>query len=244
MCSTLALTASKETSPHAWSKLHPASSQEHRRWKHLHMRGANCSFRLPLPRREETSPHAWSKPVHRPGARSLGGNISTCVEQTGVHGLRRGVEEKHLHMRGANPLRNPLRIQPIETSPHAWSKRYRPTDGKTVSGNISTCVEQTNIVGKSKILHMETSPHAWSKLNKTLERIRQGGNISTCVEQTTSSRMTTISTEKHLHMRGANKYNGDVMTTGEETSPHAWSKQRHLGVSYQRYAICSSSNPR
>ena len=91
--------------------------------------------------------------------------------------------KKHLHMRGANQKIAALLAAKEETSPHAWSKLLSVVIALVISGNISTCVEQTTGVDnakalKEKHLHMrgankttvkastlfmETSPHAWSK---------------------------------------------------------------------------------
>ena len=172
--------------------------------KHLHMRGANFAENDSVAKRQETSPHAWSKLADGHEHLQLGGNISTCVEQTASSRRRPTRWKKHLHMRGAN---NPAKEDAgnrRETSPHAWSKHLTFAVERNIRGNISTCVEQTLSPGshtceERKHLHMrganlrpnrlncrasETSPHAWSKLIKPSVGYMQGGNISTCVEQT------------------------------------------------------------
>ena len=53
------------------------------------------------------------------------------------------------------------------------------------------------------------------------------GNISTCVEQICFTSRFPESTEKHLHMRGADTYDPHDEFDEEETSPHAWSRCRH-----------------
>ena len=156
--------------------------------------------------------------------------------------------QKHLHMRGANPIVSGWSPTKPETSPHAWSKHARQEHPSPALGNISTCVEQTiwvkDLLNESqKHLHMrganlpaskhddllrETSPHAWSKrLSLTLFLV-EARNISTCVEQTSVCNPASGGRWKHLHMRGANKDSGYRWLSIWETSPHAWSKQRHL----------------
>ena len=132
----------------------------------------------------------------------------------------------------------------VETSPHAWSRSTGKVGEYDMMRNISTCVEQIPRLLMSasrawKHLHMrgadyspspsfkaftETSPHAWSRYIHRPRMGRCGGNISTCVEQIlpTSGRRT--SSEKHLHMRGADLVAIVWPPTNGETSPHAWSR--------------------
>ena len=153
-------------------------------------------------------------------------------------------------MRGANcRFHQRTRTRP-ETSPHAWSKPSVLERIFPLSGNISTCVEQTfqpcmtcpflqkhlHMRGANKLrllkgdMSKETSPHAWSKqcgmiLIKTSNR-----NISTCVEQTLQLFFKRLRREKHLHMRGANLVMFRFLVLVLETSPHAWSKLSRNGI--------------
>ena len=156
--------------------------------------------------------------------RALHRNSSTCVEQTCSRRSHRRPGRKHLHMRGANLAKQPIRRLGGETSPHAWSKPSVMGMYPLVFRNISTCVEQTSSLSRTlpmswKHLHMrganslsqlpskisvETSPHAWSKLRRVRDSSMQMGNISTCVEQTQKLHQYQKQFEKHLHMRGAN----------------------------------------
>ena len=127
--------------------------------KHLHMRGANFAENDSVAKRQETSPHAWSKLADGHEHLQLGGNISTCVEQTASSRRRPTRWKKHLHMRGAN---NPAKEDAgnrRETSPHAWSKHLTFAVERNIRGNISTCVEQTHqafrwLYAGRKHLHM------------------------------------------------------------------------------------------
>ena len=77
---------------------------------------------------------------------------------------------------------------------------------------------------------LETSPHAWSRLRQH-SGLKVGiGNISTCVEQTVKWTRSFSQRWKHLHMRGADQLNNASHHKEAETSPHAWSRQRHLVV--------------
>ena len=235
-----------------------------RLWKHLHMRGANRAPPGRTPATPETSPHAWSKRLLRPDPRQVPGNISTCVEQTqrkssalrDFRNISTCVEqtlqkpnddpqiEKHLHMRGANLFCPGIFGPCVETSPHAWSKP-EPTHEYLCEDWKHLHMRGANSYGHNYYIRgTETSPHAWSKPCRLVVARHKLGNISTCVEQTTLWSCRTHATWKHLHMRGANSALSLRKAKSSETSPHAWSKQRHLGASYQRYAICSSSNPR
>ena len=70
----------------------------------------------------------------------------------------------------------------------------------------------------------ETSPHAWSRLNlKSIPQV-SNRNISTCVEQTRTRNSLDRSTQKHLHMRGADPDKLIHIRLIMETSPHAWSR--------------------
>ena len=233
-----------ETSPHAWSR-QPSIFQQDRRYrnistcveqtcpvsspasprrKHLHMRGADY-ISLAYDRiKKETSPHAWSRLWH-----------------INFHSV---FIKKHLHMRGAD-CASLLKFQGImETSPHAWSRRRQAVTECGPVGNISTCVEQTSSsrqalsTGK-KHLHMrgadskypnsrarmrETSPHAWSRLRVLRVYHLYPGNISTCVEQTYLRCEANTLTQKHLHMRGADRRCRQGRRHPSETSPHAWSR--------------------
>ena len=152
-----------ETSPHAWRKLHICfvisvsyrnistcvektdsleSSSIFLR-KHLHMRGENWLRPVKTSLNLETSPHAWRKPMGLKPTGTMMGNISTCVEKTEKHKVLRRILKKHLHMRGENILRSGRRIFFLETSPHAWRKRYLAHNISRRRRNISTCVEKT-----------------------------------------------------------------------------------------------------
>ncbi len=123
------------------------------------MRGANfCSF-FCSSFWSETSPHAWSKLSKHCLACAFVRNISTCVEQTPFIAEPGLVDQKHLHMRGANYEIGKKGYNHKETSPHAWSKLISNADISACNRNISTCVEQT-LLGNSlpwrtkKHLHM------------------------------------------------------------------------------------------
>ena len=51
---------------------------------------------------------------------------------------------KHLHMRGAGEQRRDAAKLSVETSPHAWSRLAKNELIEIITGNISTCVEQTD----------------------------------------------------------------------------------------------------
>ena len=142
-----------------------------------------------------------------------------------LEGLR-----KHLHMRGADvTIPSQLRTR-TETSPHAWSRPRRHSTRPGLNRNISTCVEQTACKPsrgdtKKKHLHMRGADNGTD--NADLQKRR---NISTCVEQTTITSFSTSLWRKHLHMRGADRLAEAEGGTSPETSPHAWSRQRHLVV--------------
>ena len=158
--------------------------------------------------------------------------------------------EKHLHMRGADPKSKPLLMRSVETSPHAWSRPLNTPTIRMLFGNISTCVEQTSASYRpsclrQKHLHMrgadfgqrdksrcpiETSPHAWSRPKRQQVACHAARNISTCVEQTLKGALIATSWQKHLHMRGADPFQQVPNVKDQETSPHAWSRQRHLVV--------------
>ena len=147
-------------------------------------------------------------------------------------------------MRGADGERRQRKERSLETSPHAWSRCPWLISSHPSARNISTCVEQIARTGQEgeghwKHLHMrgadhvgalhpkmnaETSPHAWSRSRRFTDTGNIEGNISTCVEQISPVTLRCLSSQKHLHMRGAD--NGKEHTRGEqpETSPHAWSR--------------------
>ena len=147
-------------------------------------------------------------------------------------------------MRGENLLTSYPVQAPSETSPHAWRKLTFRTDLHDKVGNISTCVEKTNLTNCNKVylekhLHMrgenaesvpiywntrETSPHAWRKLPVEFTPIDTTGNISTCVEKTFRKESGARSRWKHLHMRGENRDTHALFGRETETSPHAWRK--------------------
>ena len=169
------------------------------------------------------------------------------MEKTSCRVIRHLLCAKHLHMRGENLLTSYPVQAPSETSPHAWRKLTFRTDLHDKVGNISTCVEKTNLTNCNKVylekhLHMrgenaesvpiywntrETSPHAWRKLPVEFTPIDTTGNISTCVEKTQNQSQRPEKGEKHLHMRGENVQEGIRRTLKVETSPHAWRKPRH-----------------
>ena len=147
-------------------------------------------------------------------------------------------------MRGANRFASDPLDKDLETSPHAWSKPFGRLIQMILTGNISTCVEQTHTGPETsghhkkhlhmrganrmkldaQLIEMETSPHAWSKLPQLVRDEFHRRNISTCVEQTLPRPLIRYLSWKHLHMRGANI---DGILYGyrhDETSPHAWSK--------------------
>ena len=121
----------------------PRPSRSIRTQKHLHMRGANTLDNLGAGYVAETSPHAWSKLRIHGIAELSKRNISTCVEQTVRDYQGAGELQKHLHMRGANPVSASIRLVSAETSPHAWSKLRGALLRVPLIRNISTCVEQT-----------------------------------------------------------------------------------------------------
>ena len=90
--------------------------------KHLHMRGADIIAPSNPVVAAETSPHAWSRWLVGIGTLFGRGSISTCVEQIRATGACLWTNQKHLHMRGADP----------------------PCIGQALGSrrNISTCVEQ------------------------------------------------------------------------------------------------------
>ena len=153
-------------------------------------------------------------------------------------------------MRGADLSSTTTVPEEKETSPHAWSRRHTAPARPASRRNISTCVEQTHgmiilPIESKKHLHMrgadqhqggregssrETSPHAWSRLQKIGRRFLRHRNISTCVEQTDLAFFLAAFLRKHLHMRGADIALNESRASWLETSPHAWSRQRHLVV--------------
>ena len=171
------------------------------------MRGANLRPNRLNCRASETSPHAWSKPSRLLMQRALHRNSSTCVEQTCSRRSHRRPGRKHLHMRGANRFASDPLDKDLETSPHAWSKPFGRLIQMILTGNISTCVEQTHTGPETsghhkkhlhmrganrmkldaQLIEMETSPHAWSKLLVPVAKQNLRRNISTCVEQTPSA---------------------------------------------------------
>ena len=70
----------------------------------------------------------------------------------------------------------------------------------------------------------ETSPHAWRKHNILVMTNQNCRNISTCVEKTNQVHHWSVSSRKHLHMRGENFLSMGTIYIKLETSPHAWRK--------------------
>ena len=150
-------------------------------------------------------------------------NISTCVEQILLGLDPKKINEKHLHMRGADLVSFVTFLPSLETSPHALSRFRLYRAGCPPHRNISTCVEQIPLRAalhdeEEKHLHMrgadaghsaslgrtaETSPHAWSRSCLDSTPRKSTRNISTCVEQMHSQSRRLQIPRKHLHMRGA-----------------------------------------
>ena len=198
--------------------------------KHLHIRGADSTSWLYRRTGEETS--------------DRGRNISTYVEQTHPLYPKEDGTGKHLHIRGADDESQMRSQGKAETSPHTWSRRGLLMKSRIKIGNISTYVEQTgpapsasshawkhlHIRGadttsdKSRSPRLETSPHTWSRLLLQRGDDRRRGNISTYVEQTASSAAYTMTSRKHLHIRGADGSECVGKGFHGETSPHTWSR--------------------
>ena len=74
------------------------------------------------------------------------------------------------------------------------------------------------------LTYLETSPHAWSRSSVKSGSLILSRNISTCVEQIFYASGVRRKHKKHLHMRGADLFQRNIVAFNMETSPHAWSR--------------------
>ncbi len=206
-------------------------------WKHLHVRGEDCSAFNCSRFLSETPPHAWRR-LDNPGTIIIWfRNTSTCVEKTCEIPPPTCVCRKHLHVRGEDRWRWAWQRRKAETPPRAWRRRGLKAERAASSRNTSTCVEKTPILhndrGKiRKHLHVrgedplqttwalcmaETPPRAWRRRNHHSQTRNKGGNTSTCVEKTGQWRSPDAAAKKHLHVRGEDT---NILLKNRPTTPY------------------------
>ena len=111
--------------------------------KHLHVRGEDHISEWALSPAEETPPRTWRRLRNTDACARSSGNTSTYVEKTFARWSYRVRLQKHLHVRGEDPLITSISAPNAETPPRTWRRPTYVFPEVVFFGNTSTYVEKT-----------------------------------------------------------------------------------------------------
>ncbi len=174
----------------------------------------------------ETPPRTWGRRLRRGAVQTSDRNTPTHVGKTTGEDLRHSDQEKHPHARGEDKMLLRLLVALKETPPRTWGRL--PVNGQLLLlfGNTPTHVGKTNFSRRRGnmfekhphargedppwapcwLTRWETPPRTWGRLGDGSDTKVLSGNTPTHVGKTEKGSNSGMSSKKHPHARGEDRF--------------------------------------